>query len=168
MTLSIYKLSVPVYVRGLNVLSGLLAKGAAHAAEQGSDPAALLTASLAPDMANLISQVQRVSDTSKGAIERLSGTPAPKMPDEEATFDELQARVAKTIAFINSVDPALFDGAEDRTITLTFGEWSQGFTGESFLLTFALPNFYFHLVTAYGVLRSQGVNVGKLDYLGGL
>ena len=166
MALSMYQFSVPAFVRGLEALAGMLAKGAAHAQDHGIDPSELVQARLAPDMMTLAAQVQRASDTSKLALERLSGVPAPKMADEEATFAEIQDRVARTIAYLRQIDAAALDGAEARTISLKFGaEFAPTFTGDAYLSSFALPNFYFHLTTAYAILRHKGVKLSKPDFL---
>ncbi len=166
MSLSMYQASVPLFIRGLTVLASLLEKGAAHAAANGIDPAELINARLAPDMYPLSGQVQRASDASKFAVQRLSQVEAPKFADEEATFEQLQKRVADTIAYLQSVPTDKLDGAESRRITLSFGEFKPEFQGDAYLLTFALPNFYFHITTAYGILRHAGVPIGKLDFLG--
>nr|WP_296950450.1 DUF1993 domain-containing protein [uncultured Massilia sp.] len=158
--------SVPAFVRGLNVLSALLKKGEEHAAQAGMVPEALLGARLAEDMLPLSAQVQRASDTSKFAAQRLSGVDAPKFADDETSFDQLQERIAKTIAYLESVDTASLDAGEEREVVLTFGAAGAAFTGASYLTTFALPNFYFHIAIAHGILRNQGVRIGKLDYLG--
>lgn len=160
---SMHRATVPVLIRGLRILSTLLEKGEAHAKETGAD---LTGARLAPDMLTLVGQIQRISDTAKGAIGRLTDIVPPPMADEEVSFADLQARVAKTIAFLESVDPAAFDGADTREVTLKAGPFEAKMSGEDCLLGFVLPNFYFHLTTAYGILRNQGVAVGKLDYLG--
>jgi hypothetical protein len=160
---SMHRATVPVLVRGLKVLSTLLEKGEAHAKETGAD---LTGARLAPDMLTLVGQIQRISDTAKGAIGRLTDITPPPMADEEVSFADLQARIAKTIAFLESVDPAAFDGADTREVTLKAGPFEAKMSGEDCLLGFVLPNFYFHLTTAYGILRHQGVAIGKLDYLG--
>ncbi|ANY15022.1 DUF1993 family protein [Bordetella pseudohinzii] len=166
MPISIYQASAPVFVRGLNVLAGLLDKAEAHAQAEGLDPATLVQARLAEDMYPLAGQIQRASDTSKFAIQRLSGVAAPSFPDTEATLDELRKRIADTIAYIKSVAPDKFDGAEGRSISIKLGALQPNFNGPSYLFTFALPNFYFHVATAYDVLRHAGVKIGKLDYLG--
>jgi hypothetical protein len=166
MALSMYQISVPVFIRGLRVLSTLLEKGSAHAQAAGIDSADLVNARLAPDMFTLAGQVQRASDTAKLAIERLTGVPSPRMEDNESTFAELQERIAKTVDFLESVDASKLDGSETRTVTLSFGEFRQSFQGDAYLLTFALPNFFFHVTTAYDIFRSNGVPIGKLDYLG--
>jgi len=166
MPLSMHRASAPVFVRALKVLATLLEKGEAHAKAQGLDPNDLVTARLTDDMLPLSGQIQRASDASKGAVARLTGVDAPAMPDEETTFAQLQKRVADTLAYIQSVDPKAFEGSEDRTVELKLPGGTLTFTGEDYLLTFALPNFFFHVVTAYDVLRHKGVQIGKLDYMG--
>ena len=167
MSLSMHQVSIPVFVRGLQALSGLLEKGAAHAAEAGVAEDTLLDAKLAPDMLNLVGQVQRASDTSKLSGQRLSGVSSPAMPDTETTFPQLIQRVADTVAYLESIDPAALEGSETRTVELNFGpERKVSFPGDVYLLTFALPNFFFHVATAHDILRSQGVKIGKMDYLG--
>jgi hypothetical protein len=166
MSLSMHQVSVPAFVRGLNVLADLLKKAEAHVEQHGSVPDAMISARLADDMLPLSAQVQRASDTSKMSVERLSGVPAPRFEDNETSFDQLQERIANTIAYLNSVDAARFDGSEARAIQLNFGAFAPEFKGDEYLLTFALPNFYFHIVTAHDILRNQGVPVGKRDYLG--
>jgi len=167
MSLSMYQASVPVLLRQLGALSNLLAKGEAHAAAAGIDPAAMLAAQLAPDMLPLTRQVQIASDGAKGGVARLAGIEPPSYPDDEATFADLQARIAKTVAFINSVPAAQIDGSEARHIELKAGPRTFEFTGQDFLLHFVLPNFLFHVTTAYALLRHQGVAIGKMDYLAG-
>jgi len=166
MSVPLSTLTVPVFVRGLTILSTLLAKGAEHAAQAGINPQDLLGARLAPDMLPLSAQVQRASDTSKFAIQRIGGVASPSFPDDETTFDALQERIAKTIAYVQSVDASLLDAGGETEVQMKWGSASGVFTGTSYLLTMALPNFYFHLVTAYDILRNQGVAIGKLDYLG--
>ncbi|KRC85629.1 hypothetical protein D3C87_897220 [compost metagenome] len=166
MSLSMYQASVPVFVRGLTVLAALLEKAAAHAQAAGIDPSQLVNARLAPDMYPLSGQIQRASDASKFAVQRLTQGDAPKFPDDETTLAQLQQRIAGTIAYLQSVTPEQIDGAEGRKVTLNWGEFKPEFQGDSYLLTFALPNFYFHVTTAYGILRQAGVPIGKLDFLG--
>lgn len=166
MSLSMYKASAPMFVRGLQVMASLLRKAQAYAEESGKVPEELLSARLADDMLPLTAQVQRASDTSKMSIERLSGIAAPKFPDNEASFEQLQERIASTIAYIESVGEEHFAGSETRELAINWGSFKPTFTGESYLLTFALPNFYFHVVTLHAILRNQGVKIGKLDYLG--
>jgi hypothetical protein len=168
MSTSLYDLTIPTFIRTLETLDTLLAKGEAFAAEQGIDPADLLGARLYPDMGPLTSQIQRISDSAKGAAVRLGGVANVAMADEETTFADLHARIAKTIAFLNTVPRAAIDGKEDAAITLQTPNRSFDFTGLSFVQTFVLPNFYFHMTTAYGLLRMKGVPIGKMDYLGGV
>lgn len=166
MSLSMYQASIPVFVRGLGVLSALLEKGLAHAEEGGILPEVLLGARLAPDMLPLVAQVQRASDTSKLSVERLSGVVAPKFEDSEVSFAQLQERIANTVAYLNSVGAAQLEASEERAIALNFGSFQPSFKGDEYLLAFALPNFFFHIATAHGILRNNEVRVGKLDYLG--
>lgn len=168
MTISMYQASVPVLLRQLGTLSAILAKGEAHAAAAGSDPAAMLAAQLAPDMFSLSKQIQRASDAAKGGAARLAGIEPPSFADDEVTFADLQARIAKTIAFLKTLMPDQIDGSEERAIVLKAGPGEFHFTGQNFLLQFVLPNFFFHATTAYALLRHQGVQVGKMDFLGGI
>jgi hypothetical protein len=166
MPLSMYQVSIPVFVRGLGVLATLLDKAAAHAGEQGIDPATLVEARLAPDMMTLAAQIQRASDTSKLAAERLTGRASPRFEDTERTLPELQQRIAATVAYLTTIDDAAMADSEQRSVTLNFGSFKPTFTGQQYLLTFALPNFFFHVTTAYDILRHQGLAIGKRDYLG--
>jgi hypothetical protein len=166
MALSFYDISVPVFTRGLGQLSHVLDKGLAHAQSAGVDPTQLVNARLAPDMFTLAGQVQSASDASKFGVARIAGATGPSFPDTEATYAELQARVAKTIDYLNSVDRVLIDGAEEREVTMKVRGAELKFTAKRYLLQFALPNFYFHVTTAYDVLRHSGVPLSKLDYLG--
>lgn len=166
MSLSMYQVSVPVFLRGLKVLSDLLKKAEAHVEQHGSVPDAMISARLADDMLTLAGQVQRASDAAKLSVGRLTTKPAPKFEDNETSFDQLQERIAKTVDFLNSVTEADFVGSEAREITINFGTSQAVFTGESYLLTFTLPNLFFHISIAHGILRNQGVAIGKLDFLG--
>ncbi len=166
MSFSIYDASSVVFLHTLSQLSHLLHKGEAHAKEQGLDPALLLQARLASDMFPLVRQVQSASDASKLGVARLTGLDAPRFEDVETRFDELQQRIAKTRDFIASVPREAFSGAEDRAVTLKTPRGELAFTGQAYLQHFALPNFFFHVTTAYALLRHNGVPVGKLDYLG--
>ncbi len=163
MPISMYQASVPVFTHGLSVLTHLLQQG--EAAEAGGDPSALLEARLAPDMLTLVGQVQRASDTSKLALERLTGIASPKLEDNEKSFADLYARIGRTLAYLNTFTEGQLDGTETNSIELKLGEFRPAFTGASYLLTFALPNFFFHVTTAYDILRHQGVKIGKRDYL---
>lgn len=166
MSLSMYRVSVPVFVRGLDVLTTLMEKASAHAQEHGIASEVLINARLAPNMLSLTGQVQRASDTAKLAIERLTGIPSPHFADKETTFAELEERIEHTITFLESVDAAQVDAGETRTITLSFGDFKPSFNGEDYLLSFALPNFFFHVATTHDILRHNGVGIGKRDYLG--
>jgi hypothetical protein len=168
MATALYELTVPMFIRGLTALSGLLAKGAAYAAEKGIDPATLTGAQLAADMKPLTAQVQFACDTAKGTVTRIGELEPVAMADTEQTFEELQARVAKTIALLEAVPRERIDGREDATVVLKLPNGEIPFTGRSHVLTFSLPNFYFHLTTAYALLRQAGVPVGKIDFLGGV
>ena len=166
MSITPYELSVPAFQRGFAVLSKLLDKAEAFAEEKKIKPEILVNARLAPDMLSLAGQIQRLSDTAKGAAARLTGTEAPSFPDDETTLGDLRARIEKTTAYLVSVPKAAFEGAEDRTVVLKTRGGEMSSSGKDYLLTFVLPNFYFHLTTAYAILRHNGVAVGKLDFLG--
>jgi hypothetical protein len=166
MTLSMYQASVPVFTRQLRNLSTLLDKGLAHAHATGLDPAELVAARLAPDMLPLSSQIQIASDNAKGCAARLAGVEPPRWEDKEQTIPELQARIARTLDFLQGFEPGQIDGSEDREITLKLRDREVKFSGQEYLLCFALPNFFFHMVTAYDLLRHKGVPLGKRDYLG--
>ncbi len=166
MTDQSFRLSAPLFIRGLRVLSNYMDKAEAHAAASNIDSKTLVDARLAPDMANLAGQVQRASDTSKNAIARITGITPPRMDDNETTLAELKDRIAKTIAFIEGVPEASFEGSDAREVNISVGQLKASFTGKEYLLTFAIPNFFFHVTTAHGILRQQGVAIGKADYLG--
>ena len=166
MSLSMYQASIPVFIRVLGNLSVILDKAAAHAAARKIAPAVLLGARLAPDMYALTRQVQVATDGIKGCAARLAEVEVPSYPDTESTFPELQARIAKTVSFLESIDPARVDGSESREISLKFGGEPTRFRGQDYLLTFAYPHVLFHVVTAYDILRHNGVEIGKMDYLG--
>ncbi|MCC6074088.1 DUF1993 family protein [Pseudomonas sp. GCM10022188] len=166
MSLSMYQASLPVFARGLANLAVILRKAVAHAEARNIDPEVFLNARLAPDMYPLVRQVQIVSDTAKGCAARLAGLEVPSFPDTEASFAELQERLAKTATFLHGITPAQVDGSEERPIVLKGHERELHFVGQDYLLNFALPNFFFHLVAAYAILRHNGVEVGKRDYLG--
>lgn len=166
MSLSMYQASIPVFVRRLKTLSAILKKGAAHAKARGIDPAVLVNARLAPNMFPLSRQVQIASDMVKGAAGRLAGVDIPSWPDNEATFTELQQRISNTIAFVKTIKPAQLDGTEQKQITLQIPAGSLGFSGQAYLQDWVLPNLYFHMSTAYNILRHNGVELGKADFLG--
>jgi hypothetical protein len=158
-----YEISAPPIVRGLRVLSGLLDKAEMHAGVGITD---LAQSRFAPDMYNLIGQVQRATDTAKFAIVRVAGVENVPMADDEKTFDELRSRIAKVIAFIEAVPSSAFEGRDDIPVTLPSASGARNYTATSYLIEFALPNFYFHLTTTYDLLRANGVPIGKADYLG--
>lgn len=164
--MSLYTASIPVAIRALGNLSALLQKGAAFCEEKNIDGLVLTSARLAPDMYPLSRQVQIACDVSKGCGARLSGTESPKHEDTETTFEELQARIAKTIAYLETLAAGSIDGNEDKEIRFNAGPYELEFTGESYLNTFVLPNLYFHVTTAYNILRHNGVAIGKMDFLG--
>ena len=167
MSLSMYDVSVPVIKQMLASLSDVLAKAEAHALENKIEPTALLQGRLFPDMFPLTRQVQIACDFAKSIPSRLAGVDVPAYDDSEQTFAELQARIARTLAFIDGIDPAGFDGSETRPIVLRPGtpkERSLG--GQAYLLNYGLPQFFFHVTTAYALLRHNGVGIGKKDYMG--
>jgi hypothetical protein len=161
-----YAASVPYFIRMLGNLKGLLDKGAAHASAKKFDAAVLFSARLAPDMLPLVRQVQIATDNAKGCAARLAGIDPPKFEDTEASYAQLVERVDKTIAFLKTVQPAQVDGSEGRDIVLKFPNNTFNFKGQDYLTFFAIPNFTFHVVTAYNILRHNGVDVGKSDFLG--
>jgi hypothetical protein len=161
-----YALSAPVFVRMLRNLESVLDKGAAHAAARKIDPAVLVGARLFPDMFPLATQVRVASDFAKGAVARLTGNEPPKYEDNEATFEELKARIAKTVAYVESFKPEQFEGAEARTVTMKMRGEDKTFDGVIYLSNIVLPNFYFHVTTAYDILRHNGVELGKRDFIG--
>ncbi len=166
MALSMHQASVPFFIRMLGNLSAILDKGAAYAEAKKIEPSVLMNSRLAADMFPLARQVQIASDVVKGGVARLAGIEIPSFPDTETTFPELQARIQKTVAFLKSVSAAQIDGSEERTITLKVGGNEMNFKGLPYLFSFVIPNFYFHITTAYAILRHNGVDVGKADYLG--
>ena len=167
MALTMYQISVPVFVRGMHNLGQCLEKGRADAETRKFDPSVLIEARLAPDMHKLSRQVQIASDTAKNAAARLAGMEMPSFPDTETDFEMLQARIAKTVTFLESVGAGQLDGSETREIVLQFPSREIRFSGLEYLTSFALPNFYFHLTTAYDILRHNGVKIGKSDFMGG-
>ena len=167
MSLSMYTATVTSYRSMLKNLSAILAKAEAHCEAKKIDPNAFLTARLYPDMLPFTAQVQIASDNVKGAAARLSGAEIPKFEDNEKSFAELQARIDKTIAFLDTLNAAQFEGAEARDIVLQLRDRKVEFKGADYLLQWAIPNVYFHITTAYALLRHGGVEIGKRDYLSG-
>jgi hypothetical protein len=168
MTLSMYQASVPVFIKTLKNLSAILGKGVAYAGSKKIDPSVLVSARLAADMFPLARQVQIATDGVKGCVARLAGIEMPSYADTETTFPELQTRIAKTIAFAESVTPAQIDGSEEKMITLKVGGKDLTFKGQAYLLNFVMPNLFFHAATSYGILRHNGVEIGKMDFLGAI
>lgn len=166
MALSLYEISIPALIRGLENLSHQIDKAVAHACEHSVDDAEYVQARLAPDMLTLAGQVQRASDTAKFGGARLSQSQAPGFADEEVTLEDLKARIAKTIGYLRGVQAESVDGGEKREIRFKAGARELHFVAEDYVRGFLLPNFYFHLTTAYGLLRHKGVPLGKMDYLG--
>ena len=161
-----YQASVPRFANILKNLSAILDKAQAHAEARKIDPAALTNFRLYPDMLPMKRQVQIACDTAKGAAARLAGIEIPRHEDTEETFPDLKARIAKTLDFIQTIKPAQIDGSDDKNIHLKLGQREVDFKGMQYLLGHALPNFYFHVTTAYDILRHNGVEIGKRDYIG--
>jgi len=168
MSLSMYQASIPVFIRQLNNLSAILKKGEAHALARKIEPEVFINARLAPDMFPLSRQVQIATDGVKGCAARLAGVEVPSYPDTEKTFAELYARIAKTLEFIKSFKANQIDGSEERKVTLKLRGEDTTFAGQWYLLNFVLPNLYFHVTTTYAILRHNGVDIGKKDFIGGL
>jgi uncharacterized protein len=164
--ISMYQASVPYFTRMLRNLKMILDKGAAQATARKFDTMVLFNARLAPDMLPLVKQVQIASDNAKGCAARLAGIDPPKFEDNEATYAQLSERLDKTLAFLKGVKPEQVDGSEGREIVLKFPNTTFNFNGLGYLTGFAIPNFTFHVVTAYNILRHNGVDIGKSDFLG--
>ncbi|RHW18064.1 DUF1993 domain-containing protein [Sphingomonas gilva] len=167
MATELYDLTVPAFLRGFSTCAKLLTAGEVWAKENGISEADLLGTRLIADMHPLPAQVQRMSDTAKLFLVRVAGAENVAMPDDEASFADLHARIDRTVAFIKSVPRADVDGREEAPVSLPLPTGSLDFTGRSYATGFVLPNFYFHLTTAYALLRMRGVPIGKRDYLGG-
>ena len=165
--MNIYDSSVPVFTHFLGSLSVILKKAEAHCAAKKIDPSVILSARLFPDMFALTRQVQIASDGAKGAGARLAGIAVPSWPDEEKTFEDLQVRIARTVDFLAGLKREQFDGAENRDIHIKAGPRELDFKGAAYLETWAKPNFFFHLTTAYAILRHNGIELGKPDFLAG-
>lgn len=168
MQLSMYQASIPSLIHVLTNLAAIIDKAAAHAATRRIDEAAFLQSRLFPDMYPFSKQVQIATDMAKGCAARLAGQEPPRYPDNESSFAELRARVQTTIDFLGSFNPAQIDGSEERHISLPSRHGTREFTGRNYLLQFVLPNVYFHVTTAYNLLRHGGVEIGKQDYLGNI
>jgi uncharacterized protein len=169
MSLSMSQASLPVFEISLNALSAVLEKAEAHAATKGIDSSVLLNSRLYPDMFALVSQVQVATDQAKNGSARLAGVEPPRYEDNETTMDQLKARLAKTVAYLKTLDPRQIDASADREITFPLGPENTGqMKGHDYLNHFVLPNFYFHITAAYAILRHCGVDIGKRDFLGAI
>ncbi|KAK9367890.1 hypothetical protein V1509DRAFT_624676 [Lipomyces kononenkoae] len=165
MSAPLYDFSIPLFIRGLNTLSHIIKKGEEYANEKGKPVSELVEWRLTPDMKPLSFQVQTATDTAKNSIVRIVGAEPVVMEDNETTIEALQARIAKTIELLMAADANKFAGKEEAQVTFRTGPREHLMTGQSYITNFALPNFFFHLNTAYAILRSKGVPIGKLDYL---
>jgi uncharacterized protein len=168
MSLSMYQASVPAIKRALENLIAILEKAQQHCEARKIDPAVLVSSRLYPDMFPLAKQVQIVSDTAKAATSRLAQTQAPSYEDNETTFAQLVERLRKTMAYLDTFKPAQIDGSEERTVSWKAGETTRSMPGQAYLFHHALPNVFFHCATAYDILRHNGVEIGKQDFLGKL
>jgi hypothetical protein len=167
MSLSLYEIAVPTFRRYLTNVDRFMTKAEDWARENGRDPESFLQARLAPDMHPFTRQIQSCSDTSKGPIGRLTGQPAPSMDDTETTMAELHERIARTIALIDTVTPEMCEGDDDRMVELKTPNNTFTFKARDYLVGFAIPNFLFHVTTAYAILRHEGAPLGKMDFIGG-
>ncbi len=163
---NLYDISIPPFIKSLEAMAAFLKKARAHAHAQGWEESELIEARLYPDMGPLTAQIQRATDSAKFVAVRVGGVENASFPDEEKSFEDLAERIAKTIAFLRAAPREGFDGKEEAEVILTTPSRSVTFTGQDYLTNFAIPNFYFHVTTAYAILRMKGVPVGKLDYLG--
>jgi hypothetical protein len=166
MAVSMYQASVPQLKKMLVNLTAILTKAEEHIVAKGIDGKVLVEARLFPDMLPLAKQVQIACDQVKLGLARLAGIESPKFDDTESTLAQLKERIAKTIAFIDTIQPEQIDGTEAKVIQFSIKEWSFEFVGEQYVLTWIIPNFYFHVTTTYNILRHNGVELGKADYLG--
>lgn len=167
MSLSMYEASIPVFIRMLKNLSVIMTKAADYAELKKINPSVLINARLAPDMFPLVRQIQIATDSVKGCAARLATIAIPSFSDTEASFEEIQERISKTLSFLSTISASQIDGTEENAITLTLGGHEMTFSGQQYLLNFVIPNFYFHLTTAYAILRHNGLDIGKKDFLGG-
>ena len=166
MPISMYGALMPMAKTLLNALSANLQKGADHAKAKGFDESVLVNSRLAPDMFALARQVQIATDMAKGGAARLAGLEVPAYDDNETTIEALQARIAKTVAFLDTIKPAQINGSEDKPVVLKMRAGEMAFTGQGYLIGFVIPNLTFHCTTAYNILRHNGVEIGKRDFLG--
>ena len=166
MSLTLYQATVPSFIRHLTALSAIIDKAEAYAAEKKFPPEALLQARLFPDMYNFIGQVQTACDQAKGGTARAAGVEVPKYADDEKTFADLKARIAKTVAFIQSIKPEQFAGRDDAEVTFPVGPSTRSMKAADYLINVCIAHFYFHCTTAYALLRQNGLNIGKRDFFG--
>ena len=166
MTISLYQASVPAFIRALNNLAAILEKGAAHAQARKLDETVLLNSRLYPDMFPLTRQVQIATDTARSGAGRLASVEFPSYEDKEATFQDLVLRIRNTVAYLESLRPAQIDGTEDKTISWQTRSSTKSMQALPYLMNHLLPNIHFHVTTAYGILRHNGVEIGKKDFLG--
>lgn len=166
MSISMYQISVPVFTRMLTNLIAIIEKAAAHCEEKKIDPSVLINYRLYPDMFAFAKQIQIATDAAKNGTAYLAGAEPPKFENTELTFPELIERVRKTIAFVNTFKPEQIDGTEEKDVVIKRGETTVTYKGQAYLLNRVLPNFFFHITTAYDILRHNGVELGKKDYLG--
>jgi uncharacterized protein len=166
MTLSMYQVAVPPFLQTLGALSSVLGKAEAHAGAKKFDPALLLASRLAPDMFPLSRQVQIACDFAKSTVARLAGIAVPSFADEEKSLADLRSRIDKTLDYVRSFKPSQIDGSEERDVTITLAGKPVTFKGQPYLVHFVLPNFYFHATVAYAILRQDGVELGKRDFMG--
>ena len=167
MTISMFQASVPVFIRALNNLAAILEKGSAHAKARKIEDAALLNSRLFADMFPLVRQVQIATDTARSGAARLAGVEFPAYEDNETTFAQLATRIQNTVRFLETLQPAQIDGSEDKTISWQSRSSTKSMQGQPYLFNHLLPNVFFHVTTAYAILRHNGVELGKKDYLGG-
>jgi hypothetical protein len=165
MAVSMYAIAVPTFEKHLNALDAILDKATAYAAAKKIDPSVLLSARLFPDMFNFTRQVQAATDFAKAASARLAGVAAPSLPDTETTVPELKERIAKTLAFLATLKAEQMEGSETKQFTIKVGPNDMTFSGQDYLLHLAIPNFYFHCTTAYDILRQNGLEIGKRDFM---
>lgn len=166
MSLTMYQASIPSFIRMLENMSNILDKAAAYTESKNIDPSVLIQSRLAPDMYPLNRQIQIATDMVKGCAARLASIDVPRYVDNEATFAELQARIAKTIDFLTRVSADQINGSEEKTVTLKLRGKEISFLGQPYLFHFVIPNFYFHITAAYAILRHNGVEIGKMDFIG--
>jgi uncharacterized protein len=166
MPISMYSVTVPIFVKHLTALSNILDKAAAYAEAKKFDPSVLLNMRLYPDMYSMTRQVQEATRHAARTSGLLAGVPVPDLPNTETSIVELKARIAKTVDFVKSLKPAQIEGTEDKQIKIAFTSGERTFTGQSLLLDHSLPNFFFHCTTAYDILRQAGLEIGKRDFMG--